>query len=264
MRKTFWMVILVLAIAALSACNSGTEKAEKKVENTKVPQMLEAKLDVPETAAVNEKITMKASVTQGDEKVADANEVEFEVWEDGKKTESQMIQTKNNKDGTYEAETAFDHDGVFTVQVHVTARGLHTMPTKSVTVGKGAAVQEETHHDHEGHTDHEHGHGHGHGITEGFSMHFTEPKSITAGADTTLTVRLQMKETPLEKAQVRYEIWNADNSGKHEWVAAKEASPGEYSAAHPFSQAGTFQVKVHVENKEGLHEHEEYEVTVGK
>lgn len=47
-----------------------------------------------------------------------------------KKEESSLIEAKNNNDGTYDAETTFEHDGVFTVQVHVTARGLHTMPKK--------------------------------------------------------------------------------------------------------------------------------------
>ena len=96
---------------------------------------------------------MAAVVTQGDEKVEDADEVVFEVWEEGKKDDSVKIESTNEKDGLYTAETTFDHDGLFHVQVHVTARGLHTMPIKEVTVGNGGTYEEATCSEEE----HEHG-----------------------------------------------------------------------------------------------------------
>lgn len=260
MKKLFWMIAVVFAMTALAACNSGADK--KEVEKPKAVQKkvepLEAVLDVPEKAAVNENIAMKATVSQGDEKVADADEVKFEVWEEGKKEESKMIKAKNNKDGTYEAKTAFDHDGLFTVQVHVQARDLHTMPLKPVTVGKGAT---EDHHEHGKQAGHSHDHGE---HAEGFAMHFMAPENVKANVPTSLTVHLQMKEAPLEKAQVRYEIWNKANPDKHDWVDVKETKPGEYSGAYTFAAAGEFTVKVHVENKEGLHEHEDHQVKVAQ
>jgi hypothetical protein len=249
MRKKFWMfmMVLVLVLSVLSACNGGEEK---KVEEPNVPQALDVKLDVPETADVNGKVEMKVAVTQGGEKVTDADEVKFEVWEEGKKEESSMIEAENKDDGTYEAETSFDHDGVFTVQVHVTARGLHTMPKKSVTVGAGA-----------GHEEEQHDHGHGE-KAKGFSMHFTKPDGLEAGNETKMTVHLQNEDAPLEKAQVRYEIWNDSISEKHEWVETEEAGPGEYTAVHTFTEAGTYMVQIHVESDDGLHEHEEHQVEV--
>lgn len=63
----------------LSACNGN------KVEESEMPEIIEVQLEVAESIDVNEKVIMKAVVTQGEEKVADANEVEFEVWENGKK-----------------------------------------------------------------------------------------------------------------------------------------------------------------------------------
>ena len=102
------------------------------------------KLTVTEQVEVDGTIKMAAVVTQGDDKVDDADEVEFEVWEEGKKDESVKIESTNDKDGLYTAETSFDHDGLFHVQVHVTARGLHTMPKKEVTVGNGGNYEEAT------------------------------------------------------------------------------------------------------------------------
>src|SRR5690606_32173856 len=134
---------------------------DAKSQDDEVPAILEVQLDVAEHVEVDEKTNLKAVVTQGDEEVADADEVQFEIWEEGKKEESRMIDAVNNQDGTYEAETIFDHDGNFTVQVHVTARGMHNMPKQTVTVGEGAA--EESH----DHGEQEHGE-----HAEGFSMHF--------------------------------------------------------------------------------------------
>lgn len=66
--------------------------------------------------------------------VEDVDEVNFEYWEEGKEDDSTTIESINNGDGTYIAEIAFENGGVFSIYAHITARGLHTMPIKSVTV----------------------------------------------------------------------------------------------------------------------------------
>ncbi|MCH1625226.1 FixH family protein [Ferdinandcohnia quinoae] len=249
MRKRLTLILFVMVLAVLSACNKDEDEKVDVSDKSEVPQILDVQLKVPESVDVNGKVEMKAIVTQGSEDVADADEVKFEVWENGKKEESSLIEAKNNKDGTYVAETTFDHDGEFTIQVHVTARGMHTMPQANVKVGTGASHEEEEHH-------HEH--------TEGFSMHFMNPSDAKVGNDTTLMVHLSNGEDPLEKANVRYEIWTDKNPDKHEWIDAEETNAGEYTGSYKFPDAGTFTVKVHVENDEGLHEHEEHQVEVGK
>ncbi|KRG13972.1 hypothetical protein ACA30_13700 [Virgibacillus soli] len=132
MQKKIWLFIVLLIMLVLSACNG---EKDTKLGESDIPEILEVQLEVPDSVEVNGKVEMKAIVTQGSEDVTDADTVEFEIWEEGKKEESRMIESKNNNDGTYEAETTFDRNGVFIVQVHVTARGMHTMPKKSVTVG---------------------------------------------------------------------------------------------------------------------------------
>lgn len=83
-------------------------------------------------------------------KVDDADDVEFEVWEDGEKEDTlsmdddstDKFDADNDGDGVYSGEISFDKDGVFVVQVHVTAEGLHTMPLQKVTVGEGASEED--------------------------------------------------------------------------------------------------------------------------
>lgn len=95
-------------------------------------------------------------------------------------------------------------------------------------------------------------------------MHFIKPEDVKVEKETEFTVHLQNEDAPLEKASVRYEIWNDDISEKHDWVDTKESNPGEYTTTHTFKEAGTFTVQIHVTNDDGLHEHEEHEIEVKK
>lgn len=119
----------------LTACNESTDTDDASDEL----QELKVDFEVPESVDVDETVEMKAIVTYGDEKVKDADEVEFEFWEQGNKDDSTTIESKNNEDGTYTAEISFDHDGTFEVYAHTTARDLHTMPKETITVGDTTA-----------------------------------------------------------------------------------------------------------------------------
>ena len=155
MKRKLGLLMLISMLGALTAC--GQDKEDDVPTEVKAPEMLEVQLTVSETADVDETVEMKAIVTQGDEKIEEADEVVFEVWEEGKKSESEMIDSVNGKGGIYSAEKSFDHDGLFHVQVHVTANGIHTMPLTEVVVGEGGHYDEQA----------EEGHGH----AEGFSHH---------------------------------------------------------------------------------------------
>ncbi|HLR75520.1 MAG TPA: FixH family protein, partial [Virgibacillus sp.] len=71
MRKTLLIVFATLLLSILAACS------EDELS------ILEVDFEVPETVNVGETVELKATVTYGDEMVADADEVVFEVWEKG-------------------------------------------------------------------------------------------------------------------------------------------------------------------------------------
>lgn len=252
MKRKSLMFVVGLVLATMAACSNDKPQA---VVVDETPQPIIVDLTVTEKVEVGGTVNMAAVVTHGDEKVADADEVLFEFWEEGKKADSVKIESVNEKDGSYTAETTFDHDGLFHVQVHVTARGLHTMPMKEVIVGGGAQSVEE--HSEEGH----HGESHA-GHAEGFSMHFVEPENVKSDEKFGLVVHLQIDGKPLEKARVRYEIWNEANPDKHDWITAIEPEAGEYAYTHAFAEAGTYSVQIHVEDDKDLHEHEVYTIVV--
>ncbi|MFD1039380.1 FixH family protein [Virgibacillus byunsanensis] len=253
MRKSIWMLMFVLIIAVLAGCSNGTEK-EKEQESEEV-KSLGVEFKAPEKADVDETVELKAIVTYGDENVKDADEVKFEYWEKGNEEDSTMIETKNNQDGTYIAEVSFDHDGVYEMFAHTTAKDLHTMPKRSITIGEGVSAEE--HHDEAGGHEHsEH--------TKGFGMHFMELGDVKVNQKIDLNVHLQMDNEPLKNANVRYEIFNNSNTEKHDWVETEESVSGEYTSSFTFEEVGTYTITIHVENDEGLHEHEEHKVEVNK
>jgi hypothetical protein len=246
LKRKIGLFILIVVLGALAACGNGKE--EEVPTEVKAPEMLEVELTVSETAAIDETVEMRAFVTQGDEEIDNADEVVFEVWEEGKKSDSEMIDSVHEKGGIYTAETSFEHEGLFHVQVHVTANGLHTMPLKEVVVGDGGSYDEQAEPDHHYHT-------------EGFSMQFITPEDATANNDAELVVQIQLDNEPLEKLNVRYEIWS-DLSEKHEWVDAEEIQAGEYVADYTFKEASTYHVQIHVEDDKDLHEHVDHEIIV--
>lgn len=132
-----WLLSLIAVPALLMGCSSD----ETKVDTNKEPidaAALEVMVDIltPEEAAVNETVELAAHVTQNKEDVNDAESVEFEVWESGYRDQAQKIDGELDADGVYKAETTFDHDGVYYMYAHTTARGLHVMPKQQIIVGE--------------------------------------------------------------------------------------------------------------------------------
>lgn len=243
MKKRLLVFSVIIGMMVLAACgkNDISDGADVEV----LPLVVD--LTVTEKAEVGETVKMEAVVTFGDEKVEDADSVMYEVWEEGKKDDSIMLESVNEKNGVYSAETTFEHDGVYTIQVHVDAKQLHSMPLKEVTIGHGSQATEQ------------HGDDHGeHGQTDGFALHFMKPENAVTTEDTKLVTHLQVDGQPLEHVKVRYEVSSDVLGDKHEWIEAEESVAGEYTASETFDKAGSYIVKVHVENDDGLHEHEEY------
>ncbi len=127
-KHTAWIVGLLFII--LTACGSKAEQPK-----TAVPQPIEAKLLIPEQTKVNEAVTISTQISQNGKPVDDADEVKYEIWKNEEKEKSEMIDAKKTEKGIYAINKAFSEDGVYYVQVHVTARGMHTMPKSTITVG---------------------------------------------------------------------------------------------------------------------------------
>ncbi len=130
----FLSIVLAAGLAACGDDNADTanEGEHGDMEAGEGVYPLEVDLELPESAAAGEEVTIRAKVTMNEEIVDDANEVEFEI-EDGS-GESEWIDGEFDGDEYYIIEKSFDEPGTYSVTSHVTAREQHTMPKKEITV----------------------------------------------------------------------------------------------------------------------------------
>ncbi|MEH7344164.1 FixH family protein [Bacillus sp. JJ1532] len=244
-----WMAIICTSFLLLAGCGETGQKENQ--EEAALPEIIEADLAVPEKAEVGEEVPLAVTVTQGDEAVEDANEVKFEIWKEGQKDTSELVVAEHTEKGKYEAAYTFSENGLFNVQSHVTARDMHTMPTKTIQVGE---VEAEHHEHQEGSGDDHHHH------DSDVSIELQKPVQLKANEQTALAVQLQKSNEPLLNAKVRLEIFQKGQNPA--WVNMTEGTNGEYKTDYSFPASGEFIIRIHVENDEGLHEHTEVEVTV--
>lgn len=248
MRKLKVLFSFILLIGMLVACSDNEDENVEEDLGEDLPT-LDVDFKVPETADVGETINLEAFVTYDDKPEKNA-EVVFEIWEVGKEDDSEMLDGENEGDGNYTLDYTFDEEVAYEMYAHTDAEGLHTMPKKQIVIGDAEAPEEDAEDTHAGFH------------TEGFDMHFNEPENVNKDENTTLETHIMLNDDPLENLNVRYEIVLENDEDNTEWIDAEEDSAGEYSATYAFPEEGTYDVTVHVEDEEDLHEHSEYEITV--
>ena len=126
-----WLYSVVVVPFLLFGC--GEEELQTDA-NTEAPAIVEVVIQTEEQLTVGA-TTLAARVTQNSEAVEDADEVKFEVWESGMRDDGEMVHGTLTKDGVYTADYTFDHDGVYYMFAHTTARGMHVMPKQKLIVG---------------------------------------------------------------------------------------------------------------------------------
>lgn len=248
---------LTAIILLTAACGQSEENQEQDGENINSAEPIDVEIDMAEEAEADEEIEIGAFVTQGEETVTNANEVMFEIWKEGEKEESEEIIAEEPENEKYLIHHTFNEDGVYHVTAHVTARGMHSMPTEEITVGKAEQQEEEHDHDLEESEDAHSGHHHGSSVT----AELQSPKEITAGENSVLSFQVAEEGERITEAKVRLEIWQKGDDTRA-WVDAEEEKEGMYTASHTFENAGDHLIMVHIENEEGLHEHVEKLVSV--
>ncbi|QKS69945.1 FixH family protein [Paenalkalicoccus suaedae] len=277
------MGALLATSALVVACGTNEENANNNTSGNMVSiedvnlDPVDVEVMAPDTADVAEEVELSALVTQGDELVDDADEVTFEIWMEGAKSDSEMIDAElPGEEGVYAILHTFDEDGLYHVQPHTTARGMHVMPVHSIEVGdvEVASNEAENHdhnhegehnHDHEGegNEDHDHAgeHSHDHGpLHESLALDWRVEETATSSTPVTLSIAVDWEDAAWENGRVRYEVWrNGDDM--RQWLDVEEVEAGVYEVDHEFEEAGTYTVMVHLEDEE-IHEHVAYEVGV--
>ena len=129
-----FLIGLFLLVGMLTGCSN--QSGSQESGNNQVPKMVEVSIKtIPQTIIINKSAKIEAIVTQGNEKVADAIEVKFEIWKSGQ-NKHEMLEGKNAGNGVYSINRTFQADGKYFVTAHVTARDMHVMPNQEFTVRK--------------------------------------------------------------------------------------------------------------------------------
>lgn len=131
MKIIYTVLLLSLSSLLISACASKSDNSEQ------IPEIIDVKIHtVPETTIEPGKpVTIEAWVTQGSEYVDDADEVEFEIWNKARPDDKhELIKGQLQGKGVYSIQKTFETPGSYYVISHVTARGMHNMPRKELTV----------------------------------------------------------------------------------------------------------------------------------
>ena len=131
MMKNMRLVFLsFLCVLVMASCSTQTDK------QSSTPKMLDVNLSItPKKSEINQPITFKALVTQGDEKVNDADKVTFEIWR-SMDPNHEKIDINKGKEGVYSFTKTFQQDGTYYIISHVTARGMHNMPKTEFVIGQ--------------------------------------------------------------------------------------------------------------------------------
>lgn len=234
--------IILFIILLLTGCGANTSEDSRSAEG--VPEMLEVSILVPETINKNEEITIKARVSQGEELVDDANEVKFEIWKSGL-DEHEMLTGIHQGDGIYTTSKSFVDNGSYFIVAHVTARDMHNMPKKEITVGSSETSNEDA----KSNEDESHHHAHSHIEIE---LKVKEP--IESNKETVVSAKVQENGEIVSDAIIRFEIWKG-NEEKHDYIDASVTDSGYYASNYTFLTQGIYNIKVHVNKGKELHEH---------
>lgn len=245
--KRFLSVGIVLAALTLSAC--GAKEEPKSTTANEVPEIVKVELIVPETVTVGEEVEFIAAITQAGENVEDADEVEFEVL-NLTTGEKELIEASFNENKHYSITYTFETKGKYDITSHVTARDMHTMPTKQISVTGGEAVSATT----------EEVHGENHHHDQGATIDFTEG-ATAVGKATMLVATVSQSKVPLERARVRYEISRSDEE-HHTWLEVPEIEAGVYQLEFTFTESGIYEIQVHVTKGDDIHDHVKKTYTV--
>jgi hypothetical protein len=128
MKKLLFFLVTVLCLSIVVSCSNKNDQDDQSM------QMVDVDLSVkPDPGKLNQPITFEAKVTQGKDKVNDA-EVIFEIWR-AKSDKHEKVGIKHTENGMYRLEKSFSQEGTYYIISHVTARSMHNMPKKEFTIG---------------------------------------------------------------------------------------------------------------------------------
>lgn len=235
-----------MLILFLSACGQADSEAVRSEEDD-VPEIITAELTVPEELPADEEAEFRVTVTQGEQPVDNAKEIQFEFWQENAKNDSEKIDAVPEGNGVYTIDKSFSTTGTYHVQSHVTAEGMHVMPEKVFTV----SGEDASSHRHEAEAEHHHS-----------ELEATLTIKESTGNESLLEVTIEQDGEALTAAVVTLEI-PQETGADPVWADLKETAAGHYQGNAGVLDSDSISVNIHIK-KEDLHEHVEKTLQVSE
>ncbi len=127
-NRSILMIITGLLLMITTACSGQGQEEEWNFEPLTVIFSYQ-----PVTPAAGTEVELSVEVLQGDEKVDDASDVQFEIWPEGV-DDHEFVHAEAKGEGVYSLKWTFDQPGRYYVMYHVTARDFHSMERMEINV----------------------------------------------------------------------------------------------------------------------------------
>ena len=126
------VAVLSAALLLLSACSLREDAAQLYKQEAPLQVMM----DVPETIAAGEAVTLGASLTQSGEPLDEADFVHFEIRKQDGTLPYPMEEAQALGDGSYQIDASFKTDGLYVLEVHAGSGGAIANPQYQFIVGE--------------------------------------------------------------------------------------------------------------------------------
>lgn len=143
--RWFTSLLILMLMFIMAGCSYTEQSASGEM-----PEMIRVKFLMPDQVKVNEEVALQIKLTQGENPVDDADQVQFQIWNEQNEPEAPAaeqgmmnadeleargaVKASAIGDGVYEVKYTFQEPGKYVVQAHVTSGAMHTMPRAKVTV----------------------------------------------------------------------------------------------------------------------------------
>ena len=153
-----------------------------------------------------------------------------------------MIEADKQDGNTYLLTHTFENDGLYHVQTHVTARGLHRMPTAQIQIGEIEVSGEEAHESEHSEGEHHHGNVETHAQVE----------------DDRVVIHVAVEGEAFVDGEVTLEM-SQEGDENPQWLDTTEVGNGEYELINIEELTGTYKAIIHITD-DTVHEHVEDEL----
>ena len=108
MKKASVVVFIIMGLAVLSGCTLRSDAADLYIQE----MPLQVEINVPKTLAVDEEVTLEATLKQKGELLVKIDFIHFEIWKQDGSVRYPMEEAIETGNGVYQLPIQFESEGL--------------------------------------------------------------------------------------------------------------------------------------------------------